>query len=627
MNHKYLFILLAALLASCAGNQVWENPETLYENSSLNVTGVELQKDRTVLHMTVSGEPGSNFSIARQAYLVGDNGKKYALTGSQGLIPGKWTSFSEGGNSFDLYFEPMKGRTHAIDFIEPKGWLIYGIHEAGKPLKIKPAKEEKAAVRDEAAFFQKGVGTLIGQFEDPSHPNLIEYFGFNAFQEVNNQSVAIAEDGSFSLEIPLEHPILSAVRDEHGTYYYFFLQPDGQTRMRIDSHGLVHFPAGTRRGKLAEWLSNVAPGFYHVYLTPEEWQTTSFSDYAALVESHYESLQTFADYICDRERFSQEEAHLLKQQIRIQAATDELGASIYMPQRSMTEPEDSLADIREKELADPAMYISLPRLDPMDWTAFSINNDIYFLSNRYGYSELGKIYNNIPRMVAADSAVFHQSEPSIFLQAALMNQGQLSSEIKIRRARLEWYEANHQEPDSSVDDYQELWDARLSALTSPYLHARYQATLEELLAEQAGRYDLPEGEATDIFRKLVEPFRGKWVYIDFWATSCGPCRSGIESSADVRKKLAGRDDIELVFITGDRSSPQEAYREYVDKNLEGEVSYLLPETQYILLSGLFNFTGIPHNELVDPDGRIVCGKDIPRLGPGFIELIESLISE
>ena len=515
---KLCYILLAALLASCAGNQVWEQTESLYENSSLSVTSVELQKDRTVLHMTVSGEPGSNFSIARQAYLVGDNGKKYALTGSQGLIPGKWTSFSEGGNSFDLYFEPMKGRTQAIDFIEPKGWLIYGIHEAGKPLKIKPAKEEKAAVRDEAAFFQKGVGTLIGQFEDPAHPNLIEYFGRNAFQENNTQSVSIAEDGSFSLEIPLEHSVFSYVWDEHATAYYFFLQPDGQTRMRIDATGRVHYSADSRCGKLAEWLSNVAPGFYHVYLTPEEWQTTSFSDYAALVESHYESLQTFADYICDRERFSQEEAHLLKQQIRIQAATDELGASIYMPQRSMTEPEDSLADIREKELADPAMYISLPRLDPMDWTAFSINNDIYFLSNRYGYSELGKIYNNIPRMVAADSAVFHQSEPSIFLQAALMNQGQLSSEIKIRRARLEWYEANHQEPDSSVDDYQELWDARLSALTSPYLHARYQATLEELLAEQAGRYDLPEGEATDIFRKLVEPFRGKWVYIDFMST-------------------------------------------------------------------------------------------------------------
>lgn len=293
----------------------------------------------------------------------------------------------------------------------------------------------------------------------------------------------------------------------------------------------------------------------------------------------------------------------------------------------MTEPEDTLADIREKELADPAMYISMARLDPTDWTAFSINEDLFFLSNRYCYSGLGSIYNNTPRMIAADSAVFHQSEPSIFLQAALMNQGQLSSEIKIRRALLEWYEANKKEPDSSVDDYQKRWDARLSALSSPYLHARYQATLDKLLAEQAGRYDLPEGEVADIFRKLVEPFRGKWVYVDFWATSCGPCRNGIETSADVRKKLAGRDDIELVFITGDRSTPPEAYREYVDENLEGEVSYLLPEAQYILLSGLFNFNGIPHNELLDPDGRIVCGTDLPRLGPDFIVQIESLISE
>ena len=152
---KLCYILLAALLASCAGNQVWEQTESLYENSSLSVTSVELQKDRTVLHMTVSGQPESKFRIAPNAYLVGDNGQRCALTGGEGLTPGNWTPFLEGGNSFDLYFEPMKGRRRTIDFIEPDGWMIYGIHEAGKPLKIKPAKEEKAAVRDEAAFFQK----------------------------------------------------------------------------------------------------------------------------------------------------------------------------------------------------------------------------------------------------------------------------------------------------------------------------------------------------------------------------------------------------------------------------------------------------------------------------------------
>ena len=628
---KLCYILLAALLASCAGNQVWEQTEYLYDDSSLNITGVELQKERTVLHATVSGQPGSNFSIASNAFLVGDNGQRCALIGGEGLTPGKWTPFSEEGNSFDLYFEPLKGRRRAIDFIEPGGWKIYGIHEAGKPLKIKPAKEDKAAVRDEAAFFQKGVGTLSGQFEDPAHPNLIEYFGRNAFQENNNLSVPIAEDGSFSMEIPLEHTVFSYVWDEHATAYYFFLQPDGQTRMRIDTAGRVHYSADSRCGKLAEWLSNEAPrGFSFLkMLSEEDRQTLSIDGYMARVASHYETVQTLADYICARERFSQEEAHLLKQHIRILAATDEMSAGIYLMRSLMMNPGqtlDSLSVIRQKDLADPAKYISMARLDPTDWTAFSLVNDIDVLSNRYEFSGPAD-RRNIPLMVAADTAVFHCSEPSIFLQAALTNQETLSNEIKYRRGLLEWYESNHQEPDSTINNFQKTWDAKLSALTSPYIHARYQAALDELLAEQAGRYDLPEGEAADLFRKLVEPFRGKWVYIDFWATTCGPCMHGIESSADERKKLAGRDDIELVFITGDRITPPEAYREYVDENLEGEVSYLLPKAQYVQLSTLFKFSAIPHNELVDPDGRIVCGKDIPRLGPGFIELIESLICE
>lgn len=37
----------------------------------------------------------------------------------------------------------------------------------------------------------------------------------------------------------------------------------------------------------------------------------------------------------------------------------------------------------------------------------------------------------------------------------------------------------------------------------------------------------PAGEATGIFNPLVAPSRGKWVYVEFWSTGCGPCRAGI----------------------------------------------------------------------------------------------------
>ena len=569
------------LLASCSGNKVWEQPDVLYSNSSLTVNGVERQADRTVLHLSIEGRPGNNFRIQSTTYLAGDNGKEYALTGSEGIILDQWTPFSEDVKSFDLYFEPVKGREQALDLIEPQGWMIYGIHDADKPLRIRPAKEQ-GAIKDENVFFKKGTGTLSGRFEGSNLPEVIQYFGNNAFQENHLQACKVTPDGNFSLEIPLEHPILSYLwSDKSSRPLYFFLTPDGETDIQIDSSGLVHYPADSRCGKLASWLSNAAPSFN----SPQD-----------------STILLLADYVGERQGFSNEETHLLKQNIRIIAAAREL--------LSVSE-------------TDPSLYISMAKLDPEDWTAFSISNEISSLSNYYQFlGPMRGISNDTRKMMAVDSAVFKKPGPSIFLQAAIMNGRGLSQEVKINKQLLEMYKAKGNDQLLPFD-YNKVWDERLSALSSPYLKARYQATLDELLAESDNRYDLPTGEATDIFRRMVDPFRGKWVYVDFWDIGCAPCKQGIESSVALRKKIAGMDNLELVFITGDRSTPPQVYKEYVAKYMAEETSYLIPEAESILLRQLFNFNAIPHNELVDPDGRIVCGKNLPRLGsPDFLDQLE-----
>jgi len=569
------------LLASCSGNKVWEQPDVLYSNSSLTVNGVERQADRTVLHLSIEGRPGNNFRIQSTTYLAGDNGKEYALTGSEGLTLDQWTPFSEDVKSFDLYFEPVKGREQALDLIEPQGWMIYGIHDADKPLRIRPAKEQ-GAIKDENVFFKKGTGTLSGRFEGSNLPEVIQYFGNNAFQENHLQACKVTPDGNFSLEIPLEHPILSYLwSDKSSRPLYFFLTPDGETDIQIDSSGLVHYPADSRCGKLASWLSNAAPSFN----SPQD-----------------STILLLADYVGERQGFSNEETHLLKQNIRIIAAAREL--------LSVSE-------------TDPSLYISMAKLDPEDWTAFSISNEISSLSNYYQFlGPMRGISNDTRKMMAVDSAVFKKPGPSIFLQAAIMNGRGLSQEVKLNKQLLEMYKAKGNDQLLPFD-YNKVWDERLSALSSPYLKARYQATLDELLAESDNRYDLPTGEATDIFRRMVDPFLGKWVYVDFWDIGCAPCKQGIESSVALRKKIAGMDNLELVFITGDRSTPPQVYKEYVAKYMAEETSYLIPEAESILLRQLFNFNAIPHNELVDPDGRIVCGKNLPRLGsPDFLDQLE-----
>lgn len=613
---------IVVLLSSCSSNKVWERPDTLYSNSTLTVNGVERQADRTVFHLSIQGQPGNNFRIQSTTYLVGDNGNEYALTGSDGIILDQWIPFSEDVTSFDLYFEPVKGRNRALDLIEPRGWMIYGIHDSAKPLRIKPAKEQEA-VKDETIFFDKGMGTLSGRFEGTDHPEVLQFLGSNAFQEHNMLSCQVAPDGSFSMEIPLEHPILSTIwSNNSSSYIYFFLAPDSHTDIQIDSAGLVHFPAGVRCGKLASWLSNAAPsfGFPMWKAIKGESDTMKFANLLAEVAHHYDKIQMLTDYVSERLGFSKEEVHLLKQKVRIMAASSELSSVMdFQP----------TPDEEQGDLADPSLYISTAKLDPEDWTAFVLSNDSYSLSNYYQFlGPMRGLGYDVPKRIAVDSAVFHQASPSIFLQAAIMNGEALSREVDFKNmgmmARLSstWIDEDGN-PQSKYDDWPTVWEERLSALSSPYLKARYQETLDSLLAETNDRYDLPAGEATDIFRRLVDPFRGKWVYVDFWDIGCGPCKMGIESSVALRKKIDGMDNLELVFITGDRSTPPQVYEEYVAKYLVGETSYLIPEAESILLRKLFNFNGIPHNELVDPDGRIVRGKILPRLEyPDFLEQLE-----
>ena len=630
MNHaKYMIGLLPLLVLSLAcGPKEWKVVETLYSDKNIEVNGVAFTPERTVLHMTAQGRPGSRFTVQQNAYLLGDKGQRYALTGGEGITPGpdyREKYGPDGKASFDLYFAPAPTGTRALDFIEPGGWMVYGIHDSLRPLKIKPVQDASAAVRDENAFFRKGTGTLCGRFEGSRRPELLEFFGYNAFQEGNKQSCPVGEDGSFRMEISLEHPILSYVWDDHHTSYYFFLEPDGQAQMTVDSTGAVHFPAGTRCGALAEWMSGAMPYIHYPLwksISQEEWKTLSFSEINARTVAHYAQMEQLVDYICRRQGFSAEEAHLLKQYLRINGAMDEMSVKIYMPRPAPGVPADSLTLQRNQDMADPAQYILTPRLDPTDWTAFALNNDIFFLSNRYQYSPL--LSNKTPiEMATVDSALFRQAGPSIFLQAALQNRKTLEQEAERPVANWVRLLADGSFETETVDA-RKVWDERLSVMSSPYLKARMQATLDELCAEKAKTYTLPDGQATDIFNNLVAPFRGKWVYIDFWSTGCGPCRAGIEASKALRKKIASSPDLELVFITGDRSTPAAAYEKYVAEHLAGEVSYRIPEAQYIQLTTLFGFNGIPHNELVTPDGQIVNGS-LPRLGDdGFLEALEKL---
>lgn len=122
-----------------------------------------------------------------------------------------------------------------------------------------------------------------------------------------------------------------------------------------------------------------------------------------------------------------------------------------------------------------------------------------------------------------------------------------------------------------------------------------------------GPQELPDTEGGRLMRRLIEPYRGRYLLVDFWDTTCGPCRHGIENSREMRDKHRGNPGFGMLFIASENGSPIDAYNKYVGLNLQGEDVMRLPSSDMNKLQELFNFNGIPRYVLIDPEGRVVNG--------------------
>jgi len=113
--------------------------------------------------------------------------------------------------------------------------------------------------------------------------------------------------------------------------------------------------------------------------------------------------------------------------------------------------------------------------------------------------------------------------------------------------------------------------------------------------------ETPKTEAAKIFDAIIKKYKGKVIYVDFWATWCGPCRSGIEQIKPLKEELAGK-DIVFVYITN-QTSPQNTWSNMIP-DIKGE-HYRVTTDEWNFLTSMFNVSGIPHYVLVGKTGEII----------------------
>lgn len=122
----------------------------------------------------------------------------------------------------------------------------------------------------------------------------------------------------------------------------------------------------------------------------------------------------------------------------------------------------------------------------------------------------------------------------------------------------------------------------------------------------------------------LEDLRGKYVYIDVWATWCGPCRAEIPHLKKVEEKYHGK-NIEFVSISVDVDKDHEKWQKFVEEKQLGGIQLFADKNWNSDFIKSYGINAIPRFLLIDPNGKVVKA-DAPRpSSPTLVELLDSLV--
>jgi thiol-disulfide isomerase/thioredoxin len=158
----------------------------------------------------------------------------------------------------------------------------------------------------------------------------------------------------------------------------------------------------------------------------------------------------------------------------------------------------------------------------------------------------------------------------------------------------------------------------------------YRGYLGDLIAL---RTNLPKGAPSPVFSNYenhaggatsLADLKGKYVYIDVWATWCGPCKVEIPHLKKVEADFHDK-NIEFVSVSIDRPKDHAKWISMVTEKELGGVQLYADNNWESKFVKDYYIKGIPRFILVDPEGNIIT-PDAPRpSSPKLRTMLEELM--
>jgi thiol-disulfide isomerase/thioredoxin len=119
-------------------------------------------------------------------------------------------------------------------------------------------------------------------------------------------------------------------------------------------------------------------------------------------------------------------------------------------------------------------------------------------------------------------------------------------------------------------------------------------------------------------------YKGKLVYVDVWATWCGPCKAQIPALKKLEKKLHGK-SITFLSISLDKQKDLQKWKDFIKEKNLGGVQLIADDAFNSDVAKAYGIKGIPRFMLFDKEGKVIT-IDAPRPSKaGTEEWLRSLL--
>lgn len=122
----------------------------------------------------------------------------------------------------------------------------------------------------------------------------------------------------------------------------------------------------------------------------------------------------------------------------------------------------------------------------------------------------------------------------------------------------------------------------------------------------------------------LESLKGKFVYIDVWATWCGPCMMEVPHLIELEKKFHGK-DIEFVSISVDDRKDYEKWKQTIESKGLGGIQLFADNSWKSEFVQSYLINGIPRFILLDREGKIIDADATRPSNPETETLLKNLL--